>query len=328
MTNNFHHISVLLNETIQAILPTKQLIEQLKIENCDTIYMIDATLGGAGHASSLVHAFFANESCKNFKLHLIGIDQDTNAIKVSTQKLEALKKEYSRFNYNIFHANFDQLNNILSAFFAKKTANPKIHGLYADFGVSSPQIDTQERGFSFLHEGPLDMRMDQTNTLTAEKILCTYPEAELAQIFFEYGEEPKSRILAKAIVHDRKHEKLPIQNTKIFAEYLKKILKYGFSRTHPATRVFQALRIEVNNELGAIQTLLQLVPNIMHNKGKSGFISFHSLEDRLVKRSMRLWQENKFGKELPRGGIVPTKEEIENNPRARSARLRVFEFDG
>ena len=201
-----------------------------------------------------------------------------------------------------------------------------MHGFYADFGVSSPQLDNHERGFSFLKSGPLDMRMDTENHLTAAQILKTYSEEDLTKIFFEYGEEPKSRILARAIIYDRKANKPPIEDTLTFAEYVKKILKYGYSRTHPATRIFQALRIEVNRELDAIQALLSLIPKIMHHHSKAGFISFHSLEDRLVKRSMRLWQMQELGLEMPRGGITPSEEELKQNIRARSARLRIFDF--
>ncbi len=327
MTDNFHHISVLRDETVIHTLPTSQLIENLKKEKQNTIHVIDATLGGAGHACSFIQKFFENSLCKEFKLHFVGIDQDAVAIKTATKKLNALKKEHTNLTITIFHANFDQLEELLAS--SKKISkNAKIHALYADFGVSSPQLDTHERGFSLMHEGPLDMRMDQQSSLTAEKILLSYPEGELARIFYEYGEEPKSRILARAILKDRNENKLPTTNTKIFAEYVKRVLKYGYSRSHPATRIFQALRIEVNNELRAIETLLNLTPTLMHQHSRAGFISFHSLEDRLVKRSMRTWQAEQYGKESPRGGIVPTQEELAKNIRARSARLRVFDFIG
>lgn len=317
MLENFNHISVLLEETISGILPSERLIQNLKASGVTEINIVDATIGGAGHASRLVQKFHEEKLYEGFTLNLIGIDQDTLAIETSRKRLDLLKEKYPRFNYQLIHSNFEELR-----------ISEKLHGLYADFGVSSPQIDTDERGFSFLHAGPLDMRMNIENSLTAEKILQTYSEEELTAIFFEYGEEPKSRIMARAIIHDRKLSKLPIQDTVTFAEYVKKILKYGYSRTHPATRVFQALRIEVNGELTAIQTLLNVVSKFMHENAKAGFISFHSLEDRLVKKSMRLWQEQGLGKETPRGGITPSENELKQNTRARSARLRIFDFTG
>lgn len=318
---DFIHKSVLLHETIHSILSNEKLF--LNKKPIEQIHIVDATLGGAGHAIHLIEEFHKRSEFKNSFLYLIGIDQDSTAIAVSSKKLENLKAQYSRFDYSLFNCNFEELSEIL-----KNKKIPKIHGLYADFGVSSPQFDTRERGFSFMHEGPLDMRMNQKNTLTAEKILNTYSEADLARIFFEYGEEPKSRLLARAIVSDRKTPELYSENSKVFGEYVKRVLKYGYSRVHPATRVFQALRIEVNSELTAIQTLLSVLPSFMHPFSKAGFISFHSLEDRLVKKTMRLWQERKLGRENPRGGIIPTVEEIAHNPRARSARLRVFDFAG
>lgn len=313
----FIHISVLLEETIQHILPQNSLLEYLSKNQIHQISILDATLGGAGHATHLIKKFHEDKRYENFSLKLIGIDQDQIAILESTKKLDALKGDYSRFDYTLLHMNFAQFK-----------TQEKLHGCYADFGVSSPQLDIQERGFSIFHEGPLDMRMNQDNDLTAEKILLTYSESDLAQIFYEFGEEPKSRILARAIVKDRNESKLPLDNTKIFAEYVKKILRYGYSRIHPATRIFQALRIEVNHELESIQIFLNVMPKIMSPFAHAGFISFHSLEDRLVKRTMRLWQEKNMGRENPRGGITPSVAEVANNPRARSARLRVFDFVG
>jgi len=339
MTHNFHHIPVLLQETIQAVLPSAALLKHSIANNQKYLFIVDATLGGAGHACALANKFYSDPLYKGFDLYLIGIDQDTNAIKFATTQLEEIQKSHKDFKFKILHANFDQIGLILDELETEflhegcqedrqenAKDNFKIHGFYADFGVSSPQLDQQERGFSFSHEGPLDMRMDQKVGMTAEDILLTYSETELAQIFYEYGEERKSRVLARAIIYDRQNSKLPHTNTKLFADYVKRILKYGYSRTHPATRIFQALRIEVNHELESIKTLLSDIPNRMHHHTKLCFISFHSLEDRLIKRSMRLWQEQGLGKELPRGGVTASSEELAQNMRARSARLRVFDF--
>lgn len=316
-THQFFHTSVLLEETIQHILPKDNLLEYLKKNKTEEISILDATIGGAGHAKYLIKTFHENERYRDFCLKLIGLDQDTQALCASAHQLDAMKNEYPRFHYTLLHMNFAQFS-----------TTEKLHACYADLGVSSPQLDQSERGFSLFHAGPLDMRMNLESDLTAEKILLSYSEGELAQIFYEFGEEPKSRILARAIVKDRNEAKLPLENTKIFADYVKKILRYGYSRVHPATRIFQALRIEVNHELESIQNFLSLIPSFISQFAHVGFISFHSLEDRLVKRTMRLWQEGNMGRENPRGGIIPSAQEITHNPRARSARLRVFDFTG
>lgn len=314
---HFFHTTVLLNETVQHTLPTDDLLEYLKQNKTEIICILDATIGGAGHAKHLIKLFHDDKRYDKFQLQFIGIDQDRQALDASEQALNAMKTQYTRFEYKLLHMNFADFATL-----------QKIHGCYADFGVSSPQLDQAVRGFSLLHDGPLDMRMNRENDFTAAKILLTYPEIELARIFYEFGEEPKSRILARAIVKDRNESKLPLENTKVFADYVKKILRYGYSRIHPATRIFQALRIEVNHELDSIQNFLTVLPNLISPFAHAGFISFHSLEDRLVKRTMRLWQEKNMGRENPRGGITPSEQEIAHNPRARSARLRVFNFLG
>jgi 16S rRNA (cytosine1402-N4)-methyltransferase len=227
----------------------------------------------------------------------------------------------------------------------------------ADLGVSSPQIDTAQRGFSFLREGPLDMRMNTTATTTAHDLLSRLDAQQLQRIFDEYGEEPRARALARAIVQDRDKGVLPLSNTVEFANYVERVLGYHQSRVHPATRVFQALRIAVNEELASIEDLLGQLPAIMSAGGRVGVISFHSLEDRLVKRFFRAWEHGEmtpeakrisekkqwaesqmglygpsveerqsFGREEPRGGITATDEECKQNPRSRSARLRGFKF--
>lgn len=230
--NTFMHIPALLNETVNAILPNKDLVSFLQKNKIEQINIIDATIGGGGHAAHFIKEFHQNQLYEKFFLNFIGIDQDEDAIQAASQKLESLQTTCSRFKYKIYHTNFSDLSAIVAAVQNKRSNSPatsvssrNIHGLYADFGVSSPQLDRQERGFSFLHEGPVDMRMNQKNPQTAADILMTYDEQELARIFYEYGEEPKSRLLARAIVADRKQSKLPLENTKIFAEYVKENLK-------------------------------------------------------------------------------------------------------
>ena len=351
MNSEFKHITVLKKETIDNILPSENLLHALKDKNDTQIYFIDATLGGGGHAEYLIEAFATSPILKNFELHIVGFDQDINALNFTEKKLTSLQNKYKWLHLYFINDNFKNLSQI----WKNKFPNNKVHGLYADFGVSSPQLDNGERGFSLMHEGPIDMRMDTNSDFTAKNILEEYSEEELTKIFFDYGEEPKSRKLAKAIVMDRKIQKPPLNNTIELANYIKRVLAYPNSRVHPATRAFQALRIEVNQELEAINELLQNIPYLMHQHGKAGFISFHSLEDRLIKHAMRNWQKGKnsnekqidkkefniplhlqlhleenqnkgFGKEIPRGGITATDEENRVNTRSRSARLRCFEF--
>lgn len=352
MHQNYIHKTVLKRETIESIIPSESLIKSLEEEKATEIIVVDATLGGGGHAQYLVELFHDQNILKKFKLVLIGIDRDTHAIENSTRILNELKEKYKNFDFHLYNENFCEIFHILKKDFSSK----KIHAIYADLGVSSPQLDNRERGFSFLQEGPVDMRMDINEKHTARDILLTYSEVELTRIFLDYGEEYRAKKLAKTIVMDRNLGQLPLESSKELADYFKKVLAYpANSRVHPATRAFQALRIEVNKELESLELLLQDVPSIVHDFGKAAFISFHSLEDRLVKHAMRNWQKGKkaragdkkkddfslplhihvyleenktvgFGKENPRGGIIPSESECAQNSRSRSARLRCFEF--
>jgi len=351
MNNNFVHTTVLKKETVEHILPSNILTSSLVNDKNNELYFVDATIGGAGHSEYLIEYILNSQNFKQFTLNLIGFDQDIFALNFANEKLKKLKDKFSNLNYYLINKNFMHVKSVMESDFK----NCKVHGLLADFGVSSPQLDISSRGFSMYHDGPIDMRMDTTLSESALDILLNYSETELTRIFFEYGEEPKSRKLSKAIIEDRKIQRLPLQSTKELAEYIRRVLGYSNSRTHPATRAFQALRIEVNKELESIEKLLQDIPQIMHQYGKTAFISFHSLEDRLVKHAMRNWQKGKnlkensknkkdfhlplhiqlhleennikgFGKEVPRGGITVSQQEYENNVRSRSARLRCFEF--
>ena len=349
----FEHNTVLKNETIQTILPSEKLLSSFTSDSEKEFYVLDATLGGGGHALHLVDCFFQHPVLKNFKLNLIAIDRDEQAIEHATHLLSLKKEEFKQFNFTIFHDNFMNTAHLMKEYFP----NRKFHGIYADFGVSSPQLDQSERGFSFLKDGPVDMRMDTSQSQDAKEILLNYSEKDLTRLFFDYGEEPKSKKLAQQIVKDRAIDLVPTDNIKELAAYFKRVLSYPpGSRTHPATRAFQALRIEVNDELKSIETFLNEAPKIIHSFGKASFISFHSLEDRIVKHAMRNWQKGKlaleksnekndlklplhiqlslydnkketFGKENPRGGIIPSESEIKLNSRSRSARLRCFEFN-
>lgn len=349
---SYIHKTVLKMETIESILPSEALIKSLAQLGQKKVFAVDATLGGGGHSQALVTLFQQAGLLEKFQLFLVAIDRDENAIKNTSVQLDLLKKQYQNFDFVIFNRNFSDLREI----FEQNFSDAKINCFFADLGVSSPQLDHAERGFSLINDGPVDMRMDPNQSTTAKEILLTYSEAELSRIFFEYGQEHKARKLAKAIVQDRKIDRLPLESSRQLADYFKRVLAYPpNSKIHPATRAFQALRIEVNQELESLETILQDLPSLMSEFGKAAFISFHSLEDRLVKHAMRNWQKGKqaratdkketdfslplhiqayleenrkvgFGRENPRGGIVPSAEECQNNSRSRSARLRCFEF--
>lgn len=334
----FHHITVLQKETIEAILPARELA---KNASAKSFVVVDCTLGGAGHATELVHQFYKNFEKTMPHLFIYGVDRDLNAIAASQPKLAELKRKYPGFDFEILNTNFSDV----FSYFQEGARHTQIHGLYADLGVSSPQLDVAERGFSFMREGPLDMRMDNTQGPSAKEILLSYSDAQLTEIFREFGEEPKAKILAQAICRDRTGTLDFLNNTLTFAAYVEKILRYKNSRTHPATRTFQALRIEVNRELESAQMLLNDAPKYISDSGRVAIVTFHSLEDRLVKKTMRYWEsEDKdeltggkpqvitpttklsWGREIPRGGVEPSEHEARSNPRARSSRLRVFHF--
>ena len=326
----FHHVSVMKEEVIAHLLPSATLWQ---MPTPQTWVFVDVTLGGGGHSAALVQALapFLRQA-PHISVKLMGCDRDSHALQAGTKKVrQAIQDTQVNIDFSVVESPFGQ-------WFAA-AEGLQCQGVMADFGLSSYQLDTPQRGFSFLHEGPLDMRMGSHGS-SAHEILSDYSEQELAQIFFDYGEEPKARILAKAIVQDRQKGALPLSSTTAFAEYVKRVLRYPYGRTHPATRTFQALRIAVNEELEEIQKFLGIMPERMcRNEGKLVCLSFHSLEDRLVKRAFRSWQRPEptlpdplhlrdnppgMGRELPRGGLVPSAEECAANPRARSARMRCF----
>ncbi|HEY9621662.1 MAG TPA: 16S rRNA (cytosine(1402)-N(4))-methyltransferase RsmH [Crinalium sp.] len=257
---------------------------------------LDATVGGGGH-SRLILAAAPDVS-------LVAIDQDEQAIAAAKLKLS----EYS-----------DRVQFWRGNFSAYKSAGATFDGILADLGVSSVQFDIPERGFSFRHTAPLDMRMNRQQPLTAADIINFWEEAKLADIFFTYGEERLSRRIARRIV-----EKRPFQTTTELADTIFHSVPraYRYGRIHPATRVFQALRIVVNQELSVLETLLKEAPTWLTPGGRLVIISFHSLEDRIVKHAFR---ESPALTVITKKPIQPTDEEIEGNPRSRSAKLRVAE---
>ena len=265
---------------------------------------VDCTLGLGGHTRKILE--------KNPQAFVIGIDRDEEAIELAKENLREFEGRFS-----IYKADFADLDEVLRA-----EGIDKVDGFLFDLGVSMFQLKS-ERGFSFQIEAPLDMRMDKDQKLTAYKVVNEYPERELARIIWEYGEEKLSRKIARAIVRYRK--KKPIETTKELAEIVLSVyperLKHG--RIHPATRTFQAIRIEVNRELESLRTALEKTPDLLNPKGRLVVISFHSLEDRIVKNFFR--EHSDIFRVLTKKPITPSEEEIKMNPASRSAKLRAGE---
>jgi 16S rRNA (cytosine1402-N4)-methyltransferase len=257
---------------------------------------LDLTIGGGGHSRLIL------ETAEDVKI--TAVDQDLDA-------LNAAKENLSEFGsrVNFIHSNFANYQ------FPENTYD----GILADLGVSSYHLDNPERGFSFRNTASLDMRMNQQQSLTAGDIINEWEEKELADIFFKYGEERLSRKIARRIVENR-----PFNTTTELANAIAYSVppKYRYGRIHPATRVFQALRIAVNDELKVLETLIEKAPNALIAGGKIAIISFHSLEDRIVKHGLRNLSLLRI---LTKKPIIATEEEIKENPRSRSAKLRIAE---
>lgn len=284
------HIPVLLNEVLSVF-------EGLEIGT-----FFDGTLGAGGHASAILQA---HPEIKRY----LGCDRDPTALELAKARLEPFGKKVE-----LVRSPFADLENVLDE---KKI--PQIDGFLIDVGVSSMQFDEVARGFSFKGDAPLDMRMDPDSRLTAEEVINRFSEKELARIFFEYGEERRSRQVAKAVVEARKKKK--IRTTKELVEIITPVATKG--KLHPATLVFQALRIVVNDELGQLERGLQAAMKRVAPGGRIAVISFHSLEDRIVKNLLRSDRED--WKVLTKKPIIPTDEETKKNPRSRSAKLRAAE---
>ena len=306
----FEHKSVLLNE----------IIHNLSIKEDGTY--VDATLGGAGHAL---------EVCRRLseKGHFIGIDQDEDAIESSKLRL----KDYMD-RVDIVKSNYVNIKNILESLNVDK-----VDGIYIDLGVSSYQLDNAERGFSYRFDSALDMRMDKSLDITAQDIVNDYSEQELYRIIKNYGEDIFAKNIAKHIVIARKEK--PIESGLELVEIIKRAIpkKFQITSGHPAKRTFQAIRIELNKELEVLENSLETMIDLLKPNGRLLVISFHSLEDRIVKNIFKRCENpctcpknfpvcvcgNKSkGKVLMRKPILPSKEESEANPRAKSAKLRIF----
>jgi len=307
----FHHISVFAKEAVEALQPEP-----------DHIY-VDCTLGGAGHSGSLLAASSPTG-------RLIAIDQDLTAHANAKQVLAPYEGRYT-----LVHANFRRLQEIVA-----ELGLDGVDGVLFDLGVSSPQLDEGERGFSYQHDAPLDMRMDKTQPFTAQELVNTWGADELTKIFYEYGEEKWSKRIAEFIVRER--ATAPLETTGQLVDIIKAAIPAAARREggHPAKRTFQAIRIAVNDELNVFAEAIHSAVEVLRPGGRVAVITFHSLEDRICKQAFqemakgcicppelpicRCTNEPKV-KVITRKPIVPSAEELAANPRARSAKLRVAE---
>ncbi len=308
--SEFHHVSVLLEECIQglAIKP-------------DGIY-VDGTLGGAGHSSRI--------AAKLTTGRLIGIDRDNVALEAAAERLRPFEDRVT-----LVHANFCDMDQAL-----QELGIDKVDGILLDLGVSSPQLDDGQRGFSYMTDAPLDMRMNGEDTRDARQIVNTWSYEELKRILYDYGEERFAPRIAAAIC--RRREQAPIETTLELVDVIKSAMPTSALREkqHPAKRSFQAIRIAVNDELGAVETVMKKAVPLLNPGGRLAVITFHSLEDRIVKNAMAEAAKGctcppsfpvcVCGKKpqvriVTRKPIVSGEEELERNPRARSAKLRICE---
>lgn len=303
------HISVLLDETISSLNLNENSI------------IVDATLGYGGHSSNILERINMG--------YLFAFDQDSEAIRHSTDRLSKIGA-----NFTIVQSNFVHLKEEL-----EKRGVEKVDGVLFDLGVSSPQLDDASRGFSYHNDAKLDMRMDQSQKLSAYEVVNQYSKEDLARIFYKYGEDKFSNNIAKKIVEYRAQK--PIETTLELVEVIKTAVPMKFRQDkHPARQIFQAIRIEVNHELDVIEPALEQALEMLNVGGRVCVITFHSLEDRLVKNFFKEKCEiDERVKGMPNvpeeylpdfrlvtnKAIVPSEEELERNPRARSSKLRVIE---
>ena len=307
---DFHHISVLLEECLEG----------LNIKP-DGVY-VDGTLGGAGHSSHIVQRLTTGR--------LIGIDRDPVALEASGKRLETYKDRVT-----LVHSNFCEMKQVL-----EDLGISGVDGILLDLGVSSPQLDDGERGFSYMADAPLDMRMNSQDRLSAYEVVNTWSQDELKRILFDYGEERYAPRVASAIC--RRREEKPIETTLELVDVIRSAMPPQALREkqHPAKRSFQAIRIAVNDELGSVEKAMQDAIPLLNPGGRLAVITFHSLEDRIVKNAMAeaakgctcppnfpvcVCGKKPVVKLISRKPIVATEEELEVNPRSRSAKLRVCE---
>lgn len=308
--SEFHHVSVLLEECIEGLTIKP-----------DGIY-VDGTLGGAGHSSRIAASLTTGR--------LIGIDRDPVALKAAGERL----KPYAD-RVTLVHSNFCEIKQVL-----QDLNIDGVDGILLDLGVSSPQLDDGARGFSYMADAPLDMRMNSEDSLTAHTVVNTWPQEELKRILYTYGEERYSPQIAAAIC--RRREEKPIETTLELVDVIRSAMPAAALREkqHPAKRSFQAIRIAVNDELGSVEKVMRDAIPALNPGGRLAIITFHSLEDRIVKQGMAdaakgctcppnfpvcVCGKKPKVKIISRKPITSTDEELERNPRARSAKLRVCE---
>lgn len=308
--SEFHHVSVLLEECIEGL--------SIKPEG---IY-VDGTLGGAGHSSRI--------AAKLTTGRLIGIDRDPVALEAAGKRLEPYKDRVT-----LVHSDFSDLKTVLDDLDIEK-----VDGILLDLGVSSYQFDEAERGFSYRFDTPLDMRMDRRQTLTARKIVNEYPELELFRIIRDYGEDKFAKNIARHIAQARTIK--PIETTGELNEIIKAAIpaKMREKGGHPSKRTYQAIRIACNRELEVLENSLDTFVELLNPGGRLCIITFHSLEDRIVKTAFKRYEnpctcppefpvcvcgKKSSGRVISRKPVLPTQEEMEQNPRSKSAKLRIFE---
>ena len=291
MDENFYHLPVMLNEIDQYLI-TK-----------DTGYYVDCTFGGGGHSLYLLNKYNGIE--------IIAFDQDTDSLKRFNENPELQKFKdriiFCRDNFRNIEKNLNRLN------------IPKVNGLLADLGVSSKQLDDKTRGFSFNSDDILDMRMNKEQELTAYTVVNTFSKENLQDIFFKYGEESFSKQIAQKIVEER--VKGNIKTCNQLKDIVCKV-KWAKGKINPATKIFQALRIYVNDELGSLREMLNSISNVLDTGARAAILTYHSLEDRIVKQTFK---DAKNLKIINKKVIIATEKEMKENPRSRSAKLRIVE---
>lgn len=326
MCTSFEHAELewkrkpLLEAKMEHVSVLREDVEKyLELKPGDDV--VDATLGLGGHALGIVKKIGA-------KGMLYAFEQDERNLQEANKRLEKYQKQIVYINDN-----FRYLKNRIT-----ETGVKAVNAIFFDLGLSSPHVDEAERGFSFMKDGPLDMRFDQRSPLTAADVLNTYSEDALAEIFFRYGEENQGRRVARLICEDRKTK--PFVSTLQLASFLERILSFKNSKKHPATKIFQALRIEVNDEMNALREALQQAIEILEVEGRIVVISYHSIEDRVVKQffksllnppaspeeQMYRTHGEPIVESLTKKPVVPSDEEIKDNPRSRSAKLRAYKL--
>ncbi len=288
-------------EIIHVPVMREEVLEALKIK--DTGIYVDATLGLGGHSEGILQQA---DNCT-----LIGIDRDNRAISIAKERLKCFR------NVHLVRDSFSNIRNVVH-----DLGYDRVNGIILDAGVSTLHLKTEGAGFSFLRDEPLDMRMDQRQKLTAGDVVNRYPEKELASIIYEYGEEWRSRRIAKAIVYARK--KQSINSCKELADIIQKSIgRHG--RIHPATKTFQAIRIEVNKELDELSNAIDAGAELLEREGRFCILSYHSLEDRIVKNAFKKLAKDGMFKIITKKPLVPGAGESKLNPSSRSAKFRVGE---